>query len=145
MASFMIDIEETFDLPLDQVFDLFADHGKFGKLLGAPVKRIRDSEQADPNGIGSVRSVGIGPLGVEETIIGFEPEALIEYAITSMSPIRNHMGRIRFDNDAEGHTRVKYTISFDDVIPFSGGVIYKALHSAIRKGVSRVPKLAREL
>ncbi|HAC26949.1 MAG TPA: SRPBCC family protein, partial [Marinobacter hydrocarbonoclasticus] len=53
-----------------------ADHHRFGKLVGAPVKRIKDSDQADPNGIGSVRKIGIGPLSLEETVLGFEPDSL---------------------------------------------------------------------
>ncbi len=140
MASYTIDIEETFDLPREKVFAVFADHETFGKLLGAPVKRVRESDQADPNGIGSVRKVGIGPLSIEETVVGFEPESLIEYTITSTSPLRHHMGRIRFDQDVNGHSRVTYTITFEDVLPFTGVVIQKALEQAIRKGIKRVPK-----
>ena len=60
MANYKIEIDETFDVPRNRVFALFADHERFGKLLGAPVKRIRDSDQADPNGLGSIRKIGIG-------------------------------------------------------------------------------------
>ncbi len=142
MAMYTIEIDETFDVPRNRVFALFADHGRFGKLLGAPVKRIQDSDQADPNGTGSVRKIGIGPLSLEETVIGFEPDSLIEYAITSMSPIRNHMGRIRFEDVGEGGTRVNYTITFEDIVPFTGKVVSAALEQGIRKGIKRVPKLA---
>lgn len=142
MALYTIEIEETFDLPRSQVFALFADHQRFGKLLGAPVKRIKDSVQADPNGIGSVRRIGIGPLGLEETIVNFEPDSLIEYTITSMSPIKNHVGRIRFEDTPEGHTRLNYTITFEDVIPFTGKVVSTALEQGIRRGIKRVPELA---
>ncbi|MEQ9546166.1 MAG: SRPBCC family protein [Marinobacter sp.] len=142
MAMYTIEIDETFDVPRNRVFALFADHGRFGKLLGAPVKRIQDSDQADPNGIGSVRKIGIGPLSLEETVIGFEPDSLIEYTITSMSPIRNHMGRIRFEDSGERGTRVNYTITFEDIVPFTGRVVSAALEQGIRKGIKRVPKLA---
>ena len=143
MASYTIEIEETFALPSHQVFALFADHKNFGKLLGAPVKRVRDSDQADPNGIGSVRKIGIGPIGVEETITGFEPEALIEYAITSFSPIKNHFGRIRFSNPSENETRVRYTVYFEDAIPLTGALVKSALDQALRRGMRRVPALAK--
>ncbi len=142
MAQYTIEIQETFNLPRSRVFALFADHERFGKLLGAPVKRIKDSDQADPNGIGSVRKIGIGPIGLEETVLNFEPDSLIEYAITSPSPIRNHVGRIRFEDTAEGQTRLNYTISFEDVIPFSGKVISTALEQGIRKGIKKVPRMA---
>lgn len=142
MATYTIEIDQTFNVPRSRVFALFADHGRFGKLLGAPVKRIRDSDQADPNGLGSIRRIGIGPIGLEETIVAFEPDSLIEYTITSMSPIRNHLGRIRFDEAGEGKTRLNYTITFDDVVPLTGKVVKAALEQGIRKGIQRVPQLA---
>lgn len=142
MATYTIEIDQTFNVPRSRVFALFADHGRFGKLLGAPVKRIRDSDQADPNGLGSIRRIGIGPIGLEETIVAFEPDSLIEYTITSMSPIRNHLGRIRFDEVGEGKTRLNYTITFDDVVPLTGKVVKAALEQGIRKGIQRVPQLA---
>lgn len=142
MAMYTIEIDETFDVPRRKVFALFADHQRFGKLLGAPVKRIKDSDQADPNGIGSVRKIGIGPIGLEETVLNFEPDSLIEYAITSLSPIRNHRGRIRFEETSEGGTRLNYTITFEDIVPFTGKVVSSALEQGLRRGIKRVPKLA---
>lgn len=142
MAIHKIEIDETFDVPRNRVFALFADHERFGKLLGAPVKRVRDSDQADPNGVGSIRKIGIGPIGLKETVITFEPGLLIEYTITSMSPIRNHLGRIRFEDAPEGRTRVLYTISFEDIVPYTGKLVSSALDQGIRKGIKRVPRLA---
>ncbi|MBD3639388.1 MAG: SRPBCC family protein [Marinobacter sp.] len=142
MAQYTIEIDETFNIPRRRVFALFADHQRFGKLLGAPIKRIRDSDQADPNGIGSVRKIGIGPIGLEETVLSFEPETLIEYTVTSMSPIRNHLGRILFEDTPDGQTRVHYTIRFEDIVPFTGKVVSSALEQGIRRGIKRVPELA---
>ncbi|MFB2704178.1 MULTISPECIES: SRPBCC family protein [Marinobacter] len=142
MAMYTIEISETFNVPRKKVFALFADHQRFGKMLGAPVKRIKDSDQADPNGLGSVRKIGIGPLSLEETVLNFEPETLIEYAITSMSPIKNHLGRIRFSDTPDGQTQLNYTITFEDIVPFSGKVVSVALEQGLRRGIKRVPKLA---
>ena len=139
---YTIEIDETFEVPRRRVFALFADHHRFGKLLGAPVKRIKDSDQADPNGTGSVRKIGIGPVALEETVTSFEPDSLIEYTITSMSPIRNRRGRIRLEETPEGHTRVNYTITFEDIIPFTGKVVSSALEQGIRRGIKRIPQLA---
>lgn len=143
MASHTIKIDETFSLPCHQVFALFADHEQFGKLLGAPARRIRDSDQADPNGIGSVRKIGIGPIGVEETITGFEPESLIEYVVSSFSPLKNHVARIRFDSVSANQTRVQYTVYFEDAIPLTGALVKSALNQALRRGMRRVPAMAK--
>ncbi|WP_404369101.1 SRPBCC family protein [Marinobacter sp.] len=142
MATYSIEIEETFAVSRERAFALFADHERFGKLLGVPVKRITDSEQADPNGLGSVRRIGIGPIGLEETIIRFEPDSVIEYTVTGMSPLRNHLGRIRFSDANGDQTRISYTISFEDIVPFTGKLVQKALEQGIRKGIRRVPRMA---
>ncbi|MEC7816600.1 MAG: SRPBCC family protein [Pseudomonadota bacterium] len=142
MAIYNIEINDTFDIPRRRVFALFADHQRFGKLLGAPVKRVKDSLQADPNGIGSVRKIGIGPLGLEETVLNFEPDSLIEYAITSLSPVRNHRGLIRFTETPDGKTLVNYTITFEDVVPLSGKLVSAALEQALRRGMRKVPAMA---
>lgn len=142
MARYTIDIDETFDVPRNRVFALFADHSRFGQMLRAPVRRIRNSAGQDPNGAGSVRHIGVGPLGLKETVLNFEPNSLIEYSITSLSPIRNHLGRIRFEDTGAGRTRVHYTIVFEDVLPFSGRIVKTTLEYAIRKGMRRIPHLA---
>lgn len=141
MAHYTIQIDETFDVPRRKAFAVFADHYRFGKLVGAPIKRIRDSDQADPNGIGSVRKIGIGPLSLEETVLGFEPDSLIEYTISSISPLRNHLGRIFFSDAGEGKTRIQYTIRFEDIVPFTGKVVQVALEQGLRRGITRLPSM----
>jgi hypothetical protein len=142
MASHRIEIEEKVSVTPTQAFDLFADHRCFGKLLGMPSRRIKDSEQADPNGLGSVRKLGIGPISLEETIIRFEPDSVIEYTVTSLSPARNYLGRIRFNPTDEGETLVNYCISFESMVPFTGNFMARALERSIRRGIRRLPKLA---
>lgn len=142
MATYTIEIKETFDVPLSKVFALFADHESFGQLLGAPTKRIKDSLQADPNGLGSVRKIGVGPIGLKETITNFEQDSLIEYTVIGKSLIRNHFGRILFADLQDGQTNVHYTITFSNIIPFTGKLIATALERALRNGMTQIPKLA---
>ncbi|PAV24715.1 MxaD family protein [Tamilnaduibacter salinus] len=141
MASYRIEIQEIIPVARDKAFAVFADHRRFGKLLGAPVRRIKESDQADPNGVGSVRRIGVGPIGLEEEILTFEPDSLIEYTLTSVSPIRNHFGRIRFEDHTDGQTRINYTITFDDVVPYTGKLVASTLENGLRKGIRRLPKL----
>ena len=143
MSSYTIDIRETVPVPRDRVFALFADHSRFGRILGARVQRVRDSHDSNPNGVGSVRRIPLaGPLALEETVTGFESGSLIEYTITSKSPVKNHLGRIRFTDTADGGTEVHYRITFDDIVPLTGKPIQSALEKGIRKGIKRVPELA---
>ena len=103
-----------------------------------PVRRIRDSDQADPNGTGSVRWIGIGPVGIEETIITFEPDHLIEYTVTSFSAFRNHLGRIRLSETPDMSTYLHYTVDFDEVIPYSGPTLQAAMQRVLNRGARRL-------
>lgn len=142
MGSYRIEIREEIPAEQDRVFALFADHGRFGRMLGVPVKRVHESDGDDPNGVGSVRRIGIaGPLALEETITGFEPDEAIDYAVTSRTLIRNHQGSIRFADSGNGSTHLRYLIQFDEVVPFTGRLIRETLEKGIRKGIGRAHRL----
>ena len=126
----------------DPLFNLFSDHEKFGQLLGAPTRRIRDSEEpGNPNGVGSVRRVGPPLLGMEETVLVSDAPRLIEYTVTRGGPIRNHLGRISFEPVDNG-TRVTYRIEFDTLIPLTGGPIKFILEHALQRAINKAGRLA---
>ncbi len=137
MPNYRAELIEVLPYPRGQVFDLIADHNRLGALIGLPVKRIRDSDQADPNGIGSIRWIGVGPVGIEETVITFEPDHLIEHTVTSFSAFRNHHGRVRLTEMTDG-TRLHYIVDFDEVIPYSGKTLQQALERVLSRGVQRL-------
>lgn len=138
MPNFRIELTEQIPFSRDGVFRRLADHNQLGSLVGLPIKRIRDSDQADPNGTGSVRWIGIGPVGFEETILTFEPDHLIEYSVTSFSAFRNHSARIRLSELPGIGTRIHYTVEFDETIPFSGRSLELATKRVIKRGLKNL-------
>ncbi|MES0875168.1 SRPBCC family protein [Sinimarinibacterium thermocellulolyticum] len=122
--------------PIERVFAFFADHERFVTLFGARCRRIVDG-QDEPNGLGSVRRIGRGPLSFEETIVTFEKNRRIEYAITRGSPIRNHRGTIDFRDD-RGATVIDYVIRFEPKIPLTGSLIARGLKLAWRLHAPKV-------
>lgn len=138
MAAHNAELIDIIPAPKAQVFAVLADHNRLSALTGLPVKRIRDSDQADPNGTGSVRWIGVGPVGFEETITRFEPDSLIEYTVTSLSAFRHHQGRVRLSDAGDGQTRLHYRIEFDVVIPYTGPSLRLALERVLRRGARRL-------
>ena len=133
-----IDIDMEFRRPVVELFALLSDHEKLGPVLGAKIERTRDG-QGSPNGLGSVRTLHIGPLpSFDETVTAFEPEKLIEYQITRGTPLRNHKGVMRFSATGSGGSRLHYTIQFESKIPFLGPIIRAGLDGSIRKGLARL-------
>ncbi|MDX1453805.1 MAG: SRPBCC family protein [Oleiphilaceae bacterium] len=136
MARQSLRIQQQFNAPLNEVFDTLSDHERFGRIIGVKMKRVKTGDDG-ANGLGSIRTIHIGPLpSFEETITGFEPNALIEYKITKGSPIKNHVGTLRFSEN-NGVTELDYTIELESKIPLTTGLIKTALHNGIAKGLKR--------
>lgn len=141
MPSQRVRFCRQYDAPPQRVFALFANHERFGKLLGAPCKRVKDAPHGDdPNGVGSVRRIAGGPAAFEETVLTCDTPELIEYTVTRGGPIKNHNGRIEFNTAGNGRTQVTYTIEFDPRVPLTGPAIACALDQLIGRALGRVPR-----
>lgn len=141
MASQYIQMNVSFNAPVETVFNELSDHEKMGKILSAKVKRVKDGQDF-VNGLGSVRRITPVPLGdFEETVTAFEPNKLIEYTVTKGSPIKNHLGRMVFSEN-NGKTQLHYTIQFDMKLglPFAGLILKTVLEKVILGGLHKLAK-----
>ena len=136
MAQQSISMHFKFNKPLTTVFQDLSDHERFGQLCGINMKRVKDGSDA-VNGLGSVRTISIGPLPpFEETITSFKENSFIEYKITKGSPIKNHVGTLVFRESGEG-CELDYVIKLESKIPFTTGIIKSALKKGISKGIGK--------
>lgn len=137
MAQHQVHLVREYTLPVETLFAALADHNNLSKVLGIPVKRVRDGK-TEANGVGSVRKLGIGPLGVEETVTGLAPNRSIQYRVSKGgAPIRNHSGELTFSKTATG-SRVEWNIGFDCAVPVVGSVVKLVLTKAIGLGLTRI-------
>ena len=131
-----ITMNQQFNAPVEQVFSTLSDHETFGKICGIKMSRIKDGEGV-LNGLGSIRKINIGPLpSFQETITGFKANEFIQYKITQGSPIKNHVGELRFTEN-NGKTSLEYTIELESKIPLTTGLIKTALQNGISKGLKK--------
>ncbi len=121
-----------------RVYDFFCDHESFGRIWPGTIKRIKDSDEpGNPNGLGSVRSIQLGPIVFEETHITCQRPQRIQYTVTRGGPIKNHLGTIDFIAEDDG-TRIDYTISFDPRIPLTGCLIARSLKRDWERGIQPI-------
>jgi len=140
MKEHWVDIERDFSAPVEQVFGYLAEHENLEKLFGAKVKRVRDGEDGQRNGVGSRRELKIGPLpSFDETVTQFVPNQLIEYKITRGTPLDGHVGTLQFSPTASGGTHLHYRIRFASKIPGVAAIVSKAVGNNIEKGLKNVP------
>ena len=134
MAHHTVEVAHASARSVQELFAELADHERLRRVFGVPVRRIRDG-QGDLNGVGSVRRLGVWPLGLEETVTALDPHRSIEYRITrGGGPVRNHRGRMEFSSAGTG-SRVVWTIDYDS-LPIVGAALRVVLARVIRRGLN---------
>ncbi|TDP48854.1 SRPBCC family protein [Zavarzinia compransoris] len=131
-----ISIQQDFRMPVAELYALLSEHENLSKVFApAVVTRLRDGDTVR-NGVGSVRRLKM-PVGApfEETVTQAVENELIEYRITSGSPLKNHLGTMRFSARPGGGSHLDYTIVFEGRVPFIGGLVRLLLDRGIRRGL----------
>lgn len=152
LGPLRLHFSEDIAAPRAAVFAFFADHERFGTIFapsfaskpGQILRRTRAAEGDDPNGLGSVRAARLGPFTLlEEVIVSYRPQELIEYTATK-GPIRDHLGRIEFSDNADGGTHIEYRIWLEGRLPGVGRFIAAQLNAAWKRGWKRAARALEE-
>jgi uncharacterized protein YndB with AHSA1/START domain len=132
-----VHIEHHFAKAPEAIFSYLAEHENLAELFGARIKRLRDGE-AEPNGVGSVRELKIGPLPpFQETVTEFVVPERIVYRITKGSPLRGHVGVMTFA-PASGGTDFVYDIRLASPIPGVAPAVRASLTRSITASLAKV-------
>jgi uncharacterized protein YndB with AHSA1/START domain len=62
MGKQQIQITQTFDAPVETIFNCLTDPETFGLAVNAKIKRVKDSPGENKNGTGSVRRISAFPV-----------------------------------------------------------------------------------
>ena len=138
-----IQIKKEFNAPVAQVFELLSKHATYN-IAFAPMQVVRIKDSTDPerpDGVGSVRRMGIGPIKpLQEQITLLEPNQRIEYKIIKNPLIKHHLGTLEFQQVSDCKTLVTYRIELQVRVPFVSKIILAQLKSAIKIGLSKLAK-----
>lgn len=132
-------VERDFDQPVDRLFAYLSEHENLGAIFPARVERVRDGENGERNGVGSVRRLSFGGLlPFEETVTAVEPNRRIAYRITKGSPLRGHRGEMLFTERDGGGSHLRYEIVFGAAVPGLDRVVAASLRRSVAKGLGKV-------
>ena len=138
-----ITVKKEFNAPVEQVFELLSKHSTYNVAF-APIQVVRVKDSVDPerpDGLGSVRRLGLGPIKpLQEQITLLEPNQRIEYKIIKNPLVKHHIGIIEFQPVASGKTLATKTIELQARAPFVSKFILAQLKSAIKLGFSKLAK-----
>ena len=138
MRAHYIHVTHDFAKPVGPVFEHLAEHENLGDLFGASISRLEDG-RGHRNGVGSRRELRVGPLPpFEETITEFEPNQRIEYRITKGSPLRGHVGTMRFSERPGGGTHLDYRIRLSSPFPALALIVKRAVTRSLDQNLPAV-------
>ncbi len=135
-----VHVERDFPQPPNVVFAYLSEHENLADVFGAKVKRLASGSDGERNGVGSRRELRIGPLPpFEETVTEFVPEEKVEYKITRGSPLKGHVGTMRFSPTPSGGTHLDYRIRIDSAIPGVAAIVHAGLSRNVPRGLAKAP------
>ena len=108
-----INLERELDAPIEHVFDVLTDHASYADhFRGITSSTLSREGETEPNGLGALRTIAMGPIRFSEEITAFERPARMDYLIREVNmPLEHHGGSIRFEA-AGGRTKVRWASSF---------------------------------
>ena len=143
MRANWVNVEYDFTAPVDRVFAYMSEHENLAAVFGASVERLEDG-RPERNGVGSRRRLKVAPgaAPIEETVTQFVPGELIEYRITKGSPLRDHVGIMRFSPLPGGGTHLSYRIRIASRVPGLSPLVTAVLTRNLTKGLASVESAA---
>jgi hypothetical protein len=133
-----IQVKQSFNAPQQLIFDYLSNHNNLGSILNANIKRIKDADGIDPNGVGSVRSINLGIEILQETVVTYHSPNIIEYKITSNAPVVYHLGTLEFSSPTKNTTLLVYTIQLESKFAIVDPVISFLLKFTIENGLKKL-------
>ncbi|GAC1320302.1 MAG: hypothetical protein NVSMB25_12440 [Thermoleophilaceae bacterium] len=128
------------------MFAILADHARYDRFDGVRRSAVVTPGDPDPNGLGAVRRVWVGPLRFEEEITAFEPPRRLEYLIRDVKslPFRHEGASIRLEPDGAG-THAVWTSSFEIPIPAIGRAMDRIFAGQLKQGFAHMLERSAEL
>jgi uncharacterized protein YndB with AHSA1/START domain len=138
--------ERRLHAPPGAVFEVLADHARYERFNGVRRSELVEPGDPEPNGLGAVRWVWLGPLRFEEEITAYEPPRRLDYLIREVRglPFRHQGGSIQLTADGGG-TRAVWTSSFEIPVPLIGGMMDRIFARLLERGFGRTLEQSTEL
>lgn len=145
--SFTFEVTRTSSADAATLFALVSDGARWSewaKPLVASSSLVKPGADA-ANGVGSIRKLGAGPVGVKEETTAYEQDRLHAYKLLTPGPVKNYRGEVRLEPREGGGTQLTWRGFFDEAVPgtgkfaqrglakFIGAVADKAVKAAERK------------
>ncbi len=142
--TFTFEITRTSNADPAALFAVVSDGARWSewaKPLVASSALVKPGTDA-PNGVGSVRKLGAGPVGVKEETTAYEQDRLHAYKLVTPGPVNNYRAEVRLEPRAGGGTQLTWRGTFDERIPGTGKFAQRGLAKFIGAVADKAIKAA---
>lgn len=138
MKQHQFQIQQIFQVPLEETFEFFSTFTNFEKFWPGKFQRIVDGQDPrHPFGLGAVREIDMGIIQFEETIVGYEPNTLIQYTISKNSPYKDYLGTMEFFALNENETLLRHTMRATPKLPGTYLTEKLGMELIIKRGIRK--------
>ncbi|SDX17083.1 Polyketide cyclase / dehydrase and lipid transport [Amycolatopsis xylanica] len=132
--TFGFEIHRTSTAPAATLFRLETDGGRWSDWAKPAIVQSSWEREASPvGGVGAIRKVGLWPLLMREETIEFEQDRRHVYAFAGPpAPVKDYRAEVVFTPKPDGGTDIRWTGSFTESLPGTGGIQLAVLKTAIR-------------
>ncbi|MDV6011251.1 SRPBCC family protein [Haloechinothrix sp. LS1_15] len=143
---FSYEVERTSSADAATLFAMLSDGSRWSEWASpiVPSSTLLTEGDPAPGGVGAIRKLGVGPLGLREQTVAYEQDRLHGYVITSPTPMRDYRAEVRLTPRSDGGTDIHWSGGFAELIPGSGAVLAKALESMIGRLASKLVAAAEK-
>lgn len=141
---FTFEVNRTSRADAATLFKLVSDGARWSDWAKPVVPSSAWVTEGDPapGGVGAIRKLGVGPVGVQEQTTAYEQDRLHAYALLTPGPVNNYRAEVRFTPRAEGGTDVRWSGSFDERIPGTGKLAQRAFNGLISQLATKLVSAA---
>lgn len=142
--TFSFEINRTSNADAATLFQLVSDGARWSDWAKPVVPSSEWVTEGDPapGGVGAIRKLGLGPLGVKEQTTAYEQDRLHAYALLTPGPVNNYRGEVRLTPRQEGGTDIRWTGRFEERIPGTGKFAKRALNGLISQLATKLVSAA---
>lgn len=142
--TFTFEVIRSSSAAPDTLFGMVADGSRWPEwakpLVPAGAMVAKGSDE--PLGVGAVRKLGAGPVGVKERTTAHEEGRLHAYELVTPGPVKNYRAEVTFTPRADGGTDLRWRGSMEERVPGTGRLISRGLGSFIGVIATKLVKAA---
>lgn len=140
--SFSFELHRTSSAEAPVLFAMVSDGARWSEWAAplVPSSQLVIEGDPAPGGVGAIRKLGIGPLGVREQTVKHEQDRLHGYALLSSAPMRDYRAEVRLTPREGGGTDITWSGTLIELIPGTGAALERSLRALLSRLAT---KLAR--